>query len=290
MEEQFIEKKVILEVNFSEKIIYFRNYDTSTLVPDDVWNNVVINFLTPEWHDADKDEIEFFIYYNDNSYFCQKKRKRLDYANQSYYWQSYQFTEKSNEQAYEVYDMFNTVGFVNRKEESDRWLDDANTLISNNQAFFQEKWSVLKKQISEMLYFSDWRVLPDIVEKFPGETDMWIKWRNWLRQCLPNYSEFSTPYEAFKFCYELKFAIDPKMYLEKYPNKEVEYLTTDDQFTSYSFKASFDYMSKNIYNIQEYVQMNINNEIKLSEETRELINRLKLKNYYPELLNKLIDN
>lgn len=288
MAEQFIEKRVILEVNFSEKIIYFRNYDTSTLVPDDVWNDVVLNFLIPEWHDPDKDKMEFFIYYNDNSYFCQKTRKRLDYTNQSYYWQSYQFNEKTSEQAAEVYDMFSTVGFINQKQESDKWLDDANTLISNNEAFFQEKWSVLRKEINEMLYFSDWRVLPDVVEKFPGETEMWIKWRKWLRESLPNYTKFSTPYEAFKFCYEFKFAIDPKMYLEKYPNKEVEYLSTEDQFTSYGFKASFDYMSKNIYNIQEYIQMNIDNEIKLSSEVTELINKLKLKKYYPELLQKLI--
>lgn len=288
MTDQFIEKKAILEVNFLEKIIYFRNTDTSTLIPDDVWNDVILNFLIPEWHDPDKDEIEFFIYYNDNSYFCQKKRKRLDYANESYYWQSYQSTEKSNEQATELYDMFTTVGFLNQKEEADRWLDDANTLISNNEAFFQEKWSVLKKQLNEMLFFSDWRVLPDVVEKIAGETDMWIKWRKWLRESLPDYSEFATPYEAFKFCYEFKFAIDPKMYLEKYPNQEVEYLATEDQFTSYSFKASFDYMSKNIYNIQEYIQRNVNNEISISGEIRELINKLKLRNYFPELLQKLI--
>lgn len=288
MTDQFIEKKAILEVNFLEKIIYFRNTDTSTLIPDDVWNDVILNFLIPEWHDPDKDEIEFFIYYNDNSYFCQKKRKRLDYANESYYWQSYQSTEKSNEQATELYDMFTTVGFLNQKEEADRWLDDANTLISNNEAFFQEKWSILKKQLNEMLFFSDWRVLPDVVEKIEGETDMWIKWRKWLRECLPDYIEFATPYEAFKFCYEFKFAIDPKMYLEKYPNQEVEYLATEDQFTSYSFKASFDYMSKNIYNIQEYIQRNVNTEISISGEIRELINKLKLRNYFPELLKKLI--
>jgi hypothetical protein len=290
MEEQFIEKKAILEVNCLEKIIYFRNYDTSTLIPDDIWNEVVLNFLIPEWHDPGKDEIEFFVFYNDNSYFCQKKRKRLDYTNQSYYWQSYQFNEKSVEQATEVYDMFTTVGFVEQKEQTDKWLEDAKTLISNNQAFFDEKWSILKKQINEMLYFSDWRVLPDVIEKFPGETDLWIKWRKWLRECLPSSDQFSTPYELFKFCYEFKFAIDPKMYLEKYPNQEVEYLSTEDQFSSYEFNASFDYMSRNIYNIQEYIQSNVNNEIKLSTETTELIKKLKLRNYYPDLLQKLIGN
>jgi len=290
MTDQFIEKKAILEVNFLEKTIYFLNYDTSTLVSDDVWNDVVLNSLTPEWHDVDKDEIEFFVYYNDNSYFCQKKRKRLDYANQSYYWQSYQFTEKSNEQATEVYNILNTVGFLNQKEEADKWLDDANTLISNNEAFFLGKWTTLKKEINEMLYFSDWRVLSDVEEKYPGETEMWIKWRKWLRESLPKYEEFSTPYEAFKFCCEYKFAIDPKKYNELYPNKEVEYLTTEDQFTAYGFKASFDYMSKNIYNIQEYVRMNVNNEIKITEETKKLIEKLKLKKYYPELLQKIIGN
>lgn len=288
MEEQFIEKKAILEVNCLEKIIYFRNFDTSTLIPDNIWNEVVLNFLTPGWHDPDKDEIEFFIFYTDNSYFCQKKRKRLDYKNKSYYWQSYQFSEKSAEQATEVYDMFTTVGFIDQKQQADKWLDDANTLISSNEAFFAEKWTRLKKQINEMLYFSDWRVLPDVIEKFPGQNDMWIKWRKWLRECLPDMNEFSTPYEAFKLCYEFKFAMDPKMYLEKYPNRDVDYLSTDDQFTSYGFAAAFDYMSKNIYNIQEYVQMNIDNEFKLSTETVELIKKLKLRNYYPDLLQKLI--
>jgi hypothetical protein len=140
------------------------------------------------------------------------------------------------------------------------------------------------------LYFSDWRVLPDVVEKFEGERDMWIEWRKRLRQLLPGVDTFESEYNAFKYSFELKYPIDPKQYITKYPNKEVEYLSTEDQFTSYGFRAATDYLTKNVYTIQEYIRNNINNEIIIEQKTRELIQKLRITNYYPDLIEKINAN
>lgn len=285
---QFIERKILLEVNFSEKLIYFGTTDNSTVVMEDVWNESVLPYLMPDWHDPDKDELEFFIFYNDNSYFCQKKRKRLNYSTESYYWQSYQSTEKSLEQAKEIYDMFNVIGFVNSENETEKWLEEAQTLVTSNEMFFKDKWSALRRQISEMLSFSDWRILPDVEDKYENEKNMWIQWRETLRSSLPNFDNFSNAYEAFKFCHEYKFPIDPKTYITKYPNKEVEYLSTDDQYETYSFKAASDYASRNIYTIQEYINTMATNEIKITAEMKQLIEKLKIRKFYPDLMNKLM--
>ena len=286
-QQQFIERKIILEVNFLEKLVYFGETDTSTVITEEVWNESIIPFLMTDWHDPDKDEIEFFIFYNNNTYFCQKRRKRLDYATESFYWQSYQSSEKSFDQAKELYDVFNTIGFINTQNETEKWLNAAETLITENDAFFRDKWSALKRQINEMLAFSDWRVLPDIEEKYEGEVDLWIKWRNILRNSLPDFNTFSTAYEAFKFCHEYKFPVDPKNYLKNYPNREVEYLSTDDQYKTYSFQAASDYTSKNIYTIQEFINTTVRTEIKITNQMREVINKLKLNKFYPDLIDKL---
>ena len=56
------------------------------------------------WH-SDTDMLEFFQYFNDGTYFCQRKRVKYDFATESNYLKTYSFTGATGAQAKELYEL-----------------------------------------------------------------------------------------------------------------------------------------------------------------------------------------
>jgi len=137
------------------------------------------------------------------------------------------------------------------------------------------------KEIQELLLYSDWRVLPDAPQKVEGEHEMWVKYRQELRGLLTSYDEYKTSYEAFEYVSKIKFPLDPRKYLEKYPNQEVEYLTTDDQYVKMDFMASNDWVAARITQISEFVENYTPSEILVRSKILKLLKELKIEQYFP---------
>lgn len=200
------------------------------------------------WH-TDKDELEYFAYYSTGSYFCQRKKLKYDFKENVSYWTTYTFTGATKDQAKDLYEKIKS--FIDVLNEVKRIkYEQVVKKLNEEELFFDQRYTKKVTEKNEMLASSDWRVLPDIVDKYPGEKDMWIKWRATLRnETVKNPREFERGLDFMKYLYELKWPIDPEIYWEKYPNGEVEYLSTEDQWVKYDTEASKDFVNTRIVNL-----------------------------------------
>lgn len=279
-------KNTILEVNMAEQLAVLHNY-TAAKIDDVVWTEKVLPKLNPQWHIAGKDEIEYFIYYTDGSYICQKRRLRTDSENNSQYWKTYWYEDATPAQSKEVYELFSALFTLTKEERRTNWVKESKKLF-DYQFYYEAKWRKMRMQIDEMLLYSDWRMLADYEEEFEGELELWKTWRRRLRALLPDLDTFESNYKAFEHVSKTKYPIDPNMYVKKYPNRDVEYLSTDDQFDKLDFNVSTDFVSKNIMNISDFVNNYNQEDIVVTQKAYELINELELFNYFPALDKTLV--
>lgn len=279
-------KHVVVEVNFKEKII-IRETEHACMCTDEVWNGIILAGLEQDWHDPDVDELEFFQYWSDGSYVCQKRRLRTDSSTGNTYWKSYAFRDATEDQAERVANIFAGVFTLTKEEKKTNWVAESKKLF-DQQFYFEAKYLKYYRQISSMLLYSDWRMLPDIEEEYEGERAHWIEWRRRLRGLLPKYETFDTPYDAFKHVSLIKYPIDPNNYVKKYPNRDVEYLSTEDQFDKLDFKVSTDFVANNVQNISTFAQNWVQSDIIVSKQVYDLINELEMFDYFPELKSELV--
>lgn len=286
------EKAPLIEINFEAKVIVSQSQFTVT-PRDDAWDQFVLDNLQPLWHDPGKDEMQFFAYYTDGSYMCQRRRKRVDFENQSTYWQTYQFNMPTKEQAQEISRLFDTVFFLEKAAKKESFKASAKEFY--DRAFYHEKkYMKMRKEIQSMLTYSDWRMTVDYEEEFDGEQNMWKEWRRRLRRVLPDFDTYETSFDAFKAACVAKYPIDPNQYFKQYPNGQdsdgnvVEYLSTDDQFTKLDFVASGDFVAANVEGVVEYLEQIKNDEIEVETKMYELMDTLETDLIYPELKGKLV--
>jgi len=284
-------KTSILEVNFSNRIVV--RGTVATEIKEDVWNDIILTQLGTTWHDPNKDEIEFFIYNDDGTYFCQRKRSRMDFKTGFFYWRSYQYYEASDEEALRIYNIFRDFAEIQRFDRTTTYIEEAQKLF-DSQSYFQDKYQKRRRQISLMLLYSDWRMTIDYEEEFEGEQEMWKEWRRRLRRCLPDYETFDNPYEAFKFVSVLKYPIDPNVYFERYPEgknadgDEVAYLSTDDQYDRLDFIVSKDFVAASMENILDLVNNFADQEVEITLQVKQILDDLNAWDYFPTLRQDLI--
>lgn len=277
-----------LEIIFDKRLVYVygdnREYldfaKIQTEIDQEVWDSVVLPEMSPLWHDAGKDEMDILIIYTDGSYLCQKKRLKYDYATKSNYWAPYEFKEATGEQIDKLLTLFETITFVQKEVETHTWLSEAKDLI-NDKFFYDSKYYKRKAEISKMLLYSDWRMLPDAPQLFEGERELWKIWREKLRNLLPPYEEIEDNYEVLKVVALMRYPIDPRVYYEMYPNLDVEYLSTDDQYLKRDFQVSKDFVSANILNVVRFAEDYEIRKVPIEKKSLELIKKLELEKVFP---------
>lgn len=175
---------------------------------------------------TDKDRLDYFCVSDSGQYFCQRKKLKYDFQNETSYWVTYTFTGASAEQALKLRDhMFDFFSVI--LEVKDIKIDQKIEEIDQNIIFFEQRYLKKKREKNEMLALSDWRILPDVVDSYPGEKDMWIRWREYLRNfVLKMPSDFESepnPNLAFfKWTHDIKYPVDPKNYRKLYPDGMME--------------------------------------------------------------------
>ena len=87
----------------------------------------------------------------------------------------------------------------------------------------------------------------------------------------------------FKFIQTLKYPIDPSNYLDLYPNRDVEYLSTDDQFKKYDFEVSKDFVGKTQLNLIRFLETYDANTRPIEAKVLELAKELGLETVYEGL-------
>lgn len=217
-------------------------------IPEEILERFLGEQVDQFWHN-DKDRLEYFISYNDGTYYCQRKRVRYDFETKSNYWSTYNFTGATKDQV----DSLTTkiTDFVSAlREYNQAQYQAVLEKVDQEFIFYDQRWLKKFREKQMMLSASDWRVLPDVVDSYPGEKDMWIKWRSTMRtETVKKPQEFESNLEFLKYLYNHKWPIDPKRYQEMYPNSEVEYLSTEDQWVGHDSEASTDFVDSRLINI-----------------------------------------
>lgn len=224
--------------------------------------------LDPFWH-SDKDSLVLFQYFSDGTYFCQRKKQKVDFATESTYWNDYTFKGASEAQAVALYEKLNVFREV-VKEVKKLQVAKKVKEIDQEVIFYEQRYYKLRRQRESLLTVSDWRVLPDIADSYEGEKDEWIRWRAHIRDMVlikPDNPMFLdedgniSGLKFFKYAADYRFPIDPKMYRELYtdglnesgePAPPFMDETDSDQWVKQEAEASSDFFrsnEQNMYNL-----------------------------------------
>lgn len=244
-----------LTIDFLNKCIFTSDRTNKALLSDDILEKFLTNAVDPFWN-TDKDKIDFFCYYNTGEYFCQRKKLKHDFSTGSSYWYTYNFTGASPEQAKEFFELcaefFNVVREVKTLK-----IDAVIKEVDKEYLFYEQRYLKKMSEKTAMLQTSDWRILPDVPESFPGEKDMWIQWRAYIRdESIRKPSDFESNLEFFKYTYDIKYPVDPNGYRKLYPDGLLEdgitpapeYMDKEDpqQWVRHDGEASSDFLKTRI--------------------------------------------
>jgi len=230
------------------------------------------------WH-SEKDILEYVIFYNTGEYFCQRRKLKYDFNTQASYWNTYQFTGATFDQAGELYDKLKTLA---QSQDIAKTFDlmDKIEKVDKEYLYYDQRYNKRIREKNAMLAASDWRILPDVVDSYEGEKDKWMKWREELRNVLILHpSKFENTLDLLKHLHSIKWPIDPKKYKEKYPENQVEYLATSDQWVERDTDASADFVEQRLRNIMELRQRYIESNRKVEKEVLEMMKILRVEDF-----------
>ena len=202
----------------SDKSIYFKG--KSYKLTDDQLD-LVIQKTPPLWWGAN-DVVIFFTYYDDGSYFCERKRDVYDFKNKITTQRVYEFIEPSEEEAKICVDIFIEIlesirleQLRNSKQEvKEKVLEEGKVLLTS-----------LLTYRTKALKDSDWTQLPD-VSLSDYEKGLWKKFRQTLRDITEDFNWYTNNF------FLVDFPITPHEYIE-YHDKEIEYLSIKSHWNNY---------------------------------------------------------
>ena len=290
MEEQVLRPNI--EIDFINKYIFTPSFDKAASMAsaksiDDKLLEKFFETIDPFWH-SENDQLQYFVYYNDGEYMCQRKKLKYDFVNKINYWQTYNFKNVPEEKVIELYQRVQAFNILNSDVRQYMAVKEVEE-VGQESVFFERRYVKKIAEKNAMLAVSDWRVLPDVVDTYPGEKDMWIHWRSTLRnEVIKRPAEFETGLEFLKYLYELTFPIDPKLYLQLYPDgkdidgNDVEYLSTPDQWVKYDVEASSDFITVNAIRALNYSKNFIESSVKIKKQILDILKEFDVEAVYPE--------
>lgn len=272
----------IIQVSFPTQYISFNMIDKRRPIEGFVWEKMVEK-IDPFWH-SDNDEIEYFTYYNDDTYFCQKRKLVYDFETKSQYWKNYNWKEPTVEQAKQLSEFFATFSFI-QQDVTTREIQTKITAYKEQKYVHDRNYYMTISERNTLLNSSDWRVLPDSPQAFEGERDLWVQWRSHLRDMVKKPDQFANNLEFFKYIVDFKYPIDPREYYELYPDRKVKYMdeTDENQWTSDRNKASQDFRNQNIRNVVAVVENYDSTPKLISKEILAIAKRLEVEDAFPGL-------
>jgi len=240
-------RKQLLEVDFINNVYLSGDRGKTSNINIELKKRFFEKVVDSFWH-TEKDNLEHIVFYDNGECLCQRRKLKFDFSTNTNFWSTYSFSGATKEQIAELKKQIDIL-FVIIAEIKDHRVFESIQKIDKEFIYFDQKYL---KKISEkniMLSASDWRILPDIVDSYPGEKDMWIKWRDLLRkEIIKKPSEYESSLEFLKDLYEMKYPIDPAYYRKKYPEGEVEYLSTEDQWVNTDIESSSDFVASRLLN------------------------------------------
>jgi hypothetical protein len=197
-----------------------------------IYKNKLINFSreqfdefaktlpTEWWHN--KDQIVYFTYYDDGSYFCEREKFFYDYSLKTETSKVYEFNVLSKESANELFlrfcDFFEEIRIGELKAQREVIREE----IKQRFDYLSIQFRTIR---DNLLKSSDWTQSADIIANMdPYEASLWVIYRQYLRD-MPNSDAWQN-----KRYIDIEFPSDPKEFLKKFPKEE--YLSSKQHFVN----------------------------------------------------------
>lgn len=207
-------ESVALYVNAINRTI--QQNGVTKVIRDDFWNANIVPILYPTW-DSDKDKLETFVYYKDNTAFMAKNKYQRNQKTGQYKWVSYEFDLKAFPE-HEIKDLYEKLQekYIEYRDVEDFNLDNALKQIYTKDNIVN--WNKLVMIRKFLLMDSDWTVAKDspLTEE---QQNRWIAYRKKLRD-LPSEQAGVPASDVF-------FPITPTKYekMVKAEETSADYLT-----------------------------------------------------------------
>jgi len=212
--------QLLLQFLSTEDIIYYSfagRGSSVKLAPEDypiLWER-----LGSKWHN-ENDELILFEYYQDGRYNIERKKTVYDYRTRSETKKYYPYTEVTSEEVIRTYNIFTDFFEEIRIKDLQRVKEKVKQELREARTVFKQNVVVMR---NDLLIKSDWTQMPDLVFKRDGEKDLWIKYRQYLR-------DMSDLEDWNNNVMRVEFPITPSEYFEIDPTQAVEYLTDPSHF------------------------------------------------------------
>lgn len=245
-----------------------------------------------EFWNTDVDRLEAFAYYSDGAYLCQRRRQKYDFNRESNYWLDYQFQGATTEQARELALLIEATFTIQQKAKVEKSFAKMDKRLKEHN-FFESKYLKRTREKNLLLSATDWRVLPDIEDSYPGEKDRWIAWRAKIRSIpVPDSAVYENPLAFAKALYGMTYPIDPKNYRKLYPNDMLEdgvtpapaFMDPDDenQWTKYDDDASSDFFNTRLINHLIQAKQRNSAKVQVRKEVLDIIKTFAIEDIYDE--------
>lgn len=241
-------KKPILEYDSVNKLVFVRfkkddgSYTYNSIYLGKELNDKLLSAIPDEWSN-EKDFILNYSIYEDGEFSLYKQKYKFDFATNTAKEFKYQDTEFTLDEAKELFNILKSLLFIKR-ETLEKEKTTAIAEILNNPEYLDYRYQMQLEERDSLLRGSDYRVLDDYREFFPGEKEMWIQWRDKLRTIVIPREEFEDMLDWIIHLESFKWPADPLIYHNNYPNHDVEYLSTDDQYSQQPSLISSDIQKK----------------------------------------------
>jgi hypothetical protein len=200
------------------------------IIRDDFWNANIVPILYPTW-DSDKDKLETFVYYKNDTAFMTKNKYQRNQKTGQYKWVSYEFnlTAFSKSEIKELYEKLQEK-YIEYRDIEDFNLDNAlRQIYARDNIVNWNKLVIIRKFL---LMDSDWTIAKDspLTEE---QQENWISYRQKLRNLPQEF--FGTPAS------QVPFPITPTKYEKMVKAKETsaEYLL--------DLEAHYFYLNQSVY-------------------------------------------
>lgn len=218
-----MEQQILLQFLKTENIIITGgiNYNLTDQEYD------LLKSQLPSFWSSDNDILLLFTYFSDGTYFCERQKTVYDYKLKTSIKRAYQFREASNEQANDLYQKFLNLAETIRIKQLQEVKDNIKEKILEESKLLL---GTLVNYRNDLLKASDFSQFPD-VPMDEKDRDLWKKYRQYLRD-MPSSDAWLLGDIRY-----VNYPINPYQYINSYPNRNVEYLSTSDQFDNYGIRT-----------------------------------------------------
>lgn len=239
------------------------------------------------FHTDTVDELEHILFYSDDTALIQRRKFKYDFATDQSTSVQYIFNGATTDQIValrkRVEDLVNASAIVRQEQ-----IRDKITKISEEQLFYDANMNKRLKERTAMLKGSDWRILPDIEDKYEGQKEQWKLWRKTLRSMDAFTKTYDDNLALFKAIKGIKWPIDPSVYRIAYPDNvdpagnAIEYnLDPNDPrlWTERDIDASKDYVNDRLTSVIEWRDRSINAKRVVSDGVQDLMKLMRVEDF-----------